>query len=61
MKKSMKFFRKPTPFEWVLLIVVLVLLIWFLVTRSNTARYLIFAVLSFYFFIGPFLFISRKE
>lgn len=55
----MSFFRKPTGFEWISLIVVLALFIWFLITGSQRVRYLIFAAVAIYF-VGRIFFNSRK-
>lgn len=57
----MSFFRKPTKFEWISLIIVLALFIWFLVTKSDRARYLILAVVTFYFFVGRIIFGSNNR
>ncbi len=58
----MSFFRKPTKFEWISLIVVSALFIWFLVTKSDRTRYLILAVVTFYFFVGRIIFgINDRE
>lgn len=56
----MSFFRKPTTFEWISLIVIAALFIGYLVTGSQTVRYLIFAAVAFYF-TGRIFFNSRKH
>lgn len=56
----MSFFRKPTTFEWISLIVIAALFIGYLATGSQTLRYLIFAAVALYF-VGRIFFNSRKH
>lgn len=55
----MSFFRKPTAFEWISLIVIVALFIGYLVSGSQTVRYLIFAAVAIYF-VGRIFLNSRK-
>jgi len=57
----MSFFRKPTKFEWISLIVVSAFFVWFLIARTPTARYCTLAVISA-FFVGRIFFgINDRE
>ncbi len=56
----MSFFRKPTKFEWISLIVVSALFVWFLIARTPVARYCTLAAISAFFVGRIFLGSSDK-